>query len=69
MLSEDSLDELSIRKISKESGCTSATIYLHFKNFNHLLLLVGLKYLHDYVKELSFININFKTSKEEYLYI
>lgn len=69
MLSEESLEELSIRKVSKESGCTSATIYLHFKNFNHLLLLACLKYLKEYVEEINSINISFKNSKEEYLYI
>lgn len=69
MLSENSLEDLSIRKVSKKSGCTSGTIYLHFKNFNHLLLLACLKYLKEHVEEIKKIDIIFKNSKEEYIYI
>ncbi|MGL4308249.1 MAG: TetR/AcrR family transcriptional regulator [Cetobacterium sp.] len=69
MLSESTLEEMSIRKVAKEAGCTSGTIYLYFKNFNHLLLLACLKYLHDYVEEIKKIDIEFNNSLEEYLHI
>lgn len=69
MLSEETLEDISIRKVAKEAGCTSGTIYLYFKNFNHLLLLACLKYLHDYVEEIKEIDIQFNNSAEEYIYI
>lgn len=69
MISEHRFEDLSIRKVSKEAGCTSGTIYLYFKNFNHLLLLSCLKYLKPYVDDINSIDIEFKNPIEENLYI
>lgn len=54
ILEEEGIDALSIRRVAKEAGCTSAVLYRHFENKNHLLLLASVKFLIPYIQELMF---------------
>ncbi len=46
------MDALSIRRVAKEAGCTSAVLYRHFENKEHLLMMASVKYLGPYIQEL-----------------
>lgn len=54
ILEEEGIDALSIRRVAKEAGCTSAVLYRHFENKDHLLMLASVKFLIPYIQELLF---------------
>lgn len=45
--------ELSIRAIAAEAGCTTGAVYRHFENVDHLLLVASVKFLEDYMVDLN----------------
>ncbi len=49
IIQEEGLEEVSIRKVAKITGYNSATLYTHFKNLDHLILLASIKFLNDYI--------------------
>lgn len=69
MICESGLEELSIRKVATAVGCTSGAIYVHFKNFNHLLLLSCLTFLQEYNQSINESEEIFTNSLEESKYI
>ena len=66
---ENGLEGLSIRKVASLVGCTSGAIYVHFKNFNHLVLLSCLTFLKEYNQGINKMDKNFENSLEESKYI
>lgn len=54
ILEEEGIGALSIRRVAKEAGCTSAVLYRHFENKDHLLMLASVKFLIPYIQELMF---------------
>ena len=53
LLAEASPHDLSIRAITAAAGCTTGSVYRHFENVDHLLLVASVKFLEDYMTELN----------------
>lgn len=58
MLKTTSPDLIKIRDIASAANCTSAVIYRHFDNLDHLILISSIKFLEDYLFELQDITNN-----------
>lgn len=50
IMEEEGIDALSIRRVAKEAGCTSAVLYRHFDNKKHLAMIAAVKYLTSYIE-------------------
>ena len=50
IMEEDGIEALSIRRVAKEAGCTSAVLYRHFDNKKHLAMIAAVKYLTAYIE-------------------
>lgn len=48
IIDEEKLDGVSIRKISQRAGFHNSTIYLYFKDLDHLIMLASMKYFREY---------------------
>ena len=53
LLSESSPQDISIRAIAAEAGCTTGAVYRHFDSVNRLILVASIKFLEDYMVELN----------------
>lgn len=51
LMEEEGIEALSIRRVAKEAGCTSAVLYRHFENKEHLMMIAAVKYLTPYIEE------------------
>lgn len=51
ILEEEGIEGVSIRRVAKEAGCTSAVLYKHFENRDHLIMLASVKFLERYIQE------------------
>ena len=56
ILEQEGPEGINIRRIAKEAGCTSAVLYKHFDNLDHLLVLASVKFLEPYISD--FIGIS-----------
>lgn len=53
-------DEITIRMIADEIGCSSAALYRYFKSKDELMYFVNLKTLENYIKRLNIAQKNWK---------
>ena len=53
LIDQVGLEGLSIRKIAEKAGFHNSTIYLYFKDMDHLVMLATLKHFTDYSKSLA----------------
>lgn len=53
LMKEVGINGLSIRKIADAAGYNSATLYNYFENLEHLILFASIRYLKDYIVDLS----------------
>ena len=53
ILASEGSEGISIRRIASEAGCTSAAIYKHFDNLEHLIMLASVKFLEPYMDKLA----------------
>lgn len=51
ILASEGIKGVNIRRIAKEAGCTSAVLYKHFDNLDHLIILASVQFLEPYIKE------------------
>lgn len=51
ILESEGMQGISIRRIAKEAGCTSAVLYKHFENLEHLIILASVHFLEPYIRE------------------
>lgn len=65
IIDTEGIKNVSIRKIAAKAGYTSGTIYSHFKNFDHLILLSCLRFLRYYNENLKTVVGSPKDSVEE----
>lgn len=49
ILEEEGLEGIKIRRIAEAAGCTSAVLYKHFQNLDHLIMLASVKFLEPYI--------------------
>lgn len=52
ILSREGRDGISIRRIASDAGCTSAVLYKHFDNLDHLIMLASIHFLEPYMREM-----------------
>lgn len=52
MLQTSSPEDLKIRDIAAAAHCTSAVIYKHFNDLDHLIMIASVRFLEDYIIEL-----------------
>ncbi|MDR1018091.1 MAG: TetR/AcrR family transcriptional regulator [Lachnospiraceae bacterium] len=69
MIDEVGYDNLSIRKIADRTGYHNSTIYLHFKDFNELLMLASMKHFAAYSDKLEKLSKEDLSGKDEFLSI
>ena len=67
IIDEKSVNSVTIREIANRSGLNSAIIYKHFKNLDHLIFFVLIKYTEEYNKALTNYVKNSKSSIEFFL--
>ena len=53
IIERDGDDDLSIRRIAKELGCSSAALYRYFNSKSELMYYVSLNTLEDYIIRLN----------------
>lgn len=53
ILRTEGMQGVSIRRVAKEAGCTSAVLYKHFDNLEHLIMVASVEFLAPYTMELS----------------
>lgn len=53
MIQRDGIENVSIRKVANELGCSSAALYRYFENFTELLYFAELRTLDSYIKRLN----------------
>ena len=51
ILEKEGIEGISIRRIAKEAGCTSAVLYKHFENLDYLITLASIRFLEPYITE------------------
>ena len=51
ILESEGIKGVNIRRIAKEAGCTSAVLYKHFDNLEHLIILASVHFLAPYIRE------------------
>ncbi|MGF6989310.1 AcrR family transcriptional regulator [Lachnospiraceae bacterium PF1-21] len=52
ILEKEGAEAISIRRLAKELGCSSTSLYRHFSNLEELLFFAQLGYLQDYLEDL-----------------
>ncbi len=51
ILEKEGIEGVTIRKVAEKAGCTSAVLYKHFENKEHLIMLASVKFLEPYIVE------------------
>lgn len=51
IIEEEGIEGVTIRKVAARAGCTSAVLYKHFENKEHLIMLASVKFLEPYILE------------------
>lgn len=52
LIKEEGIKNISIRKIAKEAGYTSSTIYNYFSEVSHLIFFAAMRFVEQYVEDL-----------------
>ncbi|KAA9017001.1 TetR/AcrR family transcriptional regulator [Niallia endozanthoxylica] len=67
IIEEEGVENVTIRKIADIAGYTSSTIYNYFEELSHLIFFASMRYLNEYIKELSFYMTTGKNTIEKYI--
>lgn len=67
LIKEEGIKNISIRKIAKEAGYTSSTIYNYFSEVSHLIFFAGMRFLENYIDDLPKYTARSKDPLEKYL--
>lgn len=51
IMESEGVKGVSIRRVAKESGCTSAVLYKHFVDLQHLITVASVRFLEPYIAE------------------
>ncbi len=51
ILEKEGIEGVTIRKVAQKAGCTSAVLYKHFENKEHLIMLASIRFLEPYIVE------------------
>lgn len=61
MILEEGMSNVSIRKLAKRIGCSSAVLYKHFDNLEYLLVLASIRFLDTYIRKF----VHYKDKRDE----
>jgi len=67
MIKRDGIENLSIRKIAKELGCSSASLYRYFSGLDELIYYAELRQLKDYIQSLNKAGLVWKNVWDKYV--
>jgi AcrR family transcriptional regulator len=67
IIEKDGIENVTIRKIADLAGYNSATIYSYFKEVSHLIFFAAMKFLKDYIQDLSVYMAQGKNPLEKYV--
>jgi len=67
IIEEEGIENVTARKVADLAGYTSSTIYNYFDELSHLVFFASLRFLNDYLKELSVYIENANGPIEKYL--
>ncbi|MCK2003637.1 TetR/AcrR family transcriptional regulator [Peribacillus frigoritolerans] len=67
LIKEEGIKNISIRKIAKEAGYTSSTIYNYFSEVSHLIFFAGMRFVENYIEDLPKYSARAKDPLEKYL--
>lgn len=56
ILRESGINGFTIRKVAERVGCSSAALYKHFSNADHLLALASVRYLRRYAEDIATVS-------------
>lgn len=52
LIEEEGMEAVSIRRVAKEMGSNSATLYRHFDSVEHLICMAAVRYLEPYLNDI-----------------
>lgn len=55
ILKSEGMENLKIRRIALEAGCTSTVIYKHFEDLDHLIAFASIRFLKEYIQDFQLI--------------
>ncbi|WP_232319154.1 TetR/AcrR family transcriptional regulator [Sporosarcina ureae] len=67
VIEEEGIEHVTARKIAELAGYTSSTIYNYFEELNHLIFFGSLRFLDDYIDDLSIYMDKEEEPFEKYL--
>ncbi|MBU8879808.1 TetR/AcrR family transcriptional regulator [Bacillus sp. FJAT-29790] len=67
IIKEEGIESVTARKVADLAGYTSSTIYNYFDELSHLVFFASLRFLKDYIKELSVYIDNANGPIDKYL--
>ncbi len=67
IMKEESIEQVTIRKVADIAGYNSATIYNYFQELSHLIFFAAMTFLKDYTDALSKLLVKEKNAMEKYL--
>lgn len=69
LISEMGVENVSIRKIAERAGFHNSTLYLYFRDVNHLIQLASMKHFEEYSHALSELSSKNMSPKENFVQI
>jgi len=67
LIKEEGIKNISIRKIAKEAGYTSSTIYNYFSEVSHLIFFAAMRFIENYAEDLPKYTARSEDPLEKYL--
>jgi AcrR family transcriptional regulator len=67
IIEEEGIKNVTIRKIADRAGFTSSTIYNYFTEVSHLIFFASMRFINEYIQELSSYMTKGRNSIEKYL--
>ena len=66
LIDQEGLESLSIRKIAEKAGFHNSTIYLYFRDMDHLVMLATMKQFDQYSQALARLSTQDLSSSETF---
>lgn len=67
IIEEEGIENVTVRKVADLAGYTSSTIYNYFDELSHLVFFASLRFIKDYIRELSVYIDNAQGPIDKYL--
>lgn len=67
LIKEGGIEEVSLRKVAREAGYNSATLYNYFENLDHLIFYAAMKYIKDYAMAINSYLVDTENAIDRFL--